>query len=81
MRELTPDELNDIKTTLEGSSGVYDHVVIESYGLQDHLELETIAEQCGVVRCTECGWWSDVDETNVIDDEIYCDECRPNEEE
>lgn len=77
MKQLTPTQIHDIITTLEGSSGCYDHQLCETYEL-DTWELHDIAGDNGVERCSVCGWWVSMDEIGVLDDEsdIACEDCR-----
>ena len=72
-RELAQKVAED----LNGSSGVYDDSVAETYGLEDS-ELEELAEEGEIVKCSSCDWWVELSE---VDDDNRCEDCAENHEE
>lgn len=79
MPTLTPEQIQSIVSTLEGTSGVYDHSIEEEYGLEAGELEQLVAEYLD--HCAECGWWCSTDDLNDIDNELYCTECKPEEDE
>lgn len=67
---------SDIVAYLEGSCNSL-HEALESFNAleleNDDTFLSFLDDQ--IFYCVQCGWWCNVDEENIVDDEQYCDDC------
>ena len=62
---MSPEEVAD---QLRGTCDDIDDLIdIHEQTMQWGLELDHL-----VLRCEQCGWWVDSDETN---DDCYCEDC------
>lgn len=81
-RPLTQEELNEAASDLGGTTTSM-ATWLETNGIADVDDLDAEAQledDCGLVICSGCGYWTDAIECEETDNGVFCDDCRDSEE-